>query len=126
MASPVRWRPAAEGMVFFTGLAGPAVDAVEGKPDSVDVDERQQKDTKPNEDTDATEVAPSQSGDGEGDENLEQAAPQRLLGIEVPEGDVAGGEEDGHKKKTDEHGGSVEENRVEAAFRSGYWEEPFR
>ena len=32
----------AEGMVFFATLAGPAVDAVEGKPDGVDVDERQQ------------------------------------------------------------------------------------
>ena len=51
-------------------------------------------------------------------EDLEQAAPQRQFGIEVPEGDVAGGEEDGHEEETDEHGGSVEENRV-AAFRSG-------
>lgn len=99
-------------MVFFTWLAGPAVDAVERKPDSVDVDKRQQNDAKPNEDPEATEVAPSQSGDGEGDEHLEQAAPQRLFGIEVPEGDIASGEEDGHEKKTNEDGGSVEENRV--------------
>ena len=37
----------AEGMVFFATLAGPAVDAVEGKPDGVDVDERQQNDGEP-------------------------------------------------------------------------------
>lgn len=67
-------------MVFLAGLAGPAVDAVEGKPDGVDVDERQQNDAKPDEHTEATEVAPSQSGDGKGDEDLEQAAPQRLFG----------------------------------------------
>jgi hypothetical protein len=65
LASAVRWRPAAERMIFFSGLAGPAVDAVEGKPDGVDVDERQQNDAKPDEHTEATEVAPSQSGDGQ-------------------------------------------------------------
>src|SRR5215470_207237 len=115
-ASPVRWRPAAESMVFFAGLACPPVNAMEGKPDSVDVDERQQNDDEPDEHAEATEVAVSQSGGGQGDEGLEQAAPKRLFGVEVPEDDIAGSEKDGHEEETDEHGGSVEENRVEAAF----------
>ena len=80
LVSPVRWRPAAEGMVFLAGLAGPAVDAVEGKPDGVDVDERQQNDAKPDEHTEATEVAPSQSGDGKGDEDLSRRRHRGCLG----------------------------------------------
>ena len=106
LVSPVRWRPAAESMVFFAGLSCPAVDAMEGKPDSVDVDERQQNDDEPDEHAEATEVAVSQSGGGQGDEGLEQAAPKRLFGVEVPEDDIAGSEKDGHEEETDEHGRS--------------------
>ena len=91
---------------------------MEGKPDGVDVDERQQNDDEPDEHAEATEVAVSQSGGGQGDEDLEQAAPKGLFGIEGPEDDIAGSEKDGHEEETDEHGGSVKENRVEAAFRS--------
>jgi len=105
-------------MVFFARLACPAVDAVEGKPDSVDVDERQQNNDEPDEHAGATEVAVSQGGGGEGDEDLEQAAPKRLFGVEVPEDYIAGGEKDGHEEETDEHGGSVEENWAKVTFRS--------
>jgi hypothetical protein len=37
----------------------------------------------------------------------------------MPKGEVAGSEKDGHEDETDEHRGSVGENRVEAALRSG-------
>ena len=103
-------------MVFFAGLACPAVDAMEGKPDGVDVDERQQNDDEPDEHAEATEVAVSQSGGGQGDEDLEQAAPKGLFGVEMPEDDIAGSEKDGHEEEADEHGGSVKENRMEAAL----------
>ena len=118
LASPVRWRPAAESMVFFAGLACPAVDAMEGKPDGVDIDEWQQNDDEPDEHAKATEVAVSQSGGGQGDEGLEQAPPKRLFGVEVPEDDIADSEKDGHEQETDEHEASVEENRFGEAFRS--------
>ena len=101
-------------MVFFAGLARPSVDAMDGKPDGVDVNERQHNDDEPDEHAEATEVAISQSGGDQGDESLEQAAPRGPCGVEVPEDDSAGSEKDGHEEKTDEHGGSVEENRIEA------------
>ena len=56
----------------------------------------QQNDAKPDEHTEATEVAPSRGGDGQGDDDLQEATPQRLFGVEMPEGDVASSQEDGH------------------------------
>jgi len=116
LVSVVRWGPAAEGMIFLARLARPPVDAVEGKPDGVDVDEREQDDDEPDDYTETTKVAPSQGGDDQRDDDLEQAAPYGLFGIEVPEGNVARGEEDGHKEEAEEHGSSLEENPLEAAF----------
>jgi|SRR5215471_2557620 len=113
LASPVRWRPAAESMVFFAGLACPAVDAMKGKPNGVNVDERQQNDDEPDEHAETTEVAISHSGGAQGDEGLEQSAPKSLFRVEVPENDIADSEKDGHEEETDEHGCSVEENRLE-------------
>ena len=52
---------------------------------------------------------PNQSGEGQADDDLEQATPQGLVGLEVPKGDVASGEKDGHEDETDEHTGSVGE-----------------
>jgi len=89
---------------------------MEGQPDSVDVDERQQNDDEQEEHAEATEVAKGQSGGGQGEEDLEQAAPKRLVGVEVPEDDIAGSEKDSHEQETDEHEGSLEENRLKRRF----------
>jgi len=62
-------------MIFLARLARPPVDAVKGKPDGVNVNEREQDDDEPDDHTEATEVAPSQGSDGQRDDDLQEAAP---------------------------------------------------
>jgi len=59
-----------QSFVFFAGLAGPAIHAVEREPDSVDVDYGKGEDAEPDPDAGSAEIVRDDSRYCEGDDNL--------------------------------------------------------
>lgn len=81
--------PAAQRVILFLWFAGPAVHAVPGKPDSMNVDYREHRDTEPDQDAGSPEIVRKDGGYDERRDYLQHAAPDRESRIEVPELDVS-------------------------------------